>query len=196
MSALTEILRGFRRNMLFVGGGFWVAEGCALATGANPVPGDLAGIAAGFTAAILAYPSVHEGILRHVARRPYHPPMTPEDYRRLREMEIELGWELSEPPPPAVGAPMTGPGGRWRPVSELAGDDDKAAGHFAALHPAGDCAHCGLPIRESHLFELRPRDLFATDRPLTILVHTGSGHERCAGRDTVAERTEPEGGRP
>jgi hypothetical protein len=61
-----------------------------------------------------------------------------------------------------------------------------------ALYPAGDCVHCGLPIEESHLFEFRPRDLFATDRPLTILIHTGSGRERCDARDTVAERSEPE----
>jgi hypothetical protein len=60
--------------------------------------------------------------------------------------------------------------------------------------PAGDCAHCGRPIEESHLFEFRPRALFATDRPLTILIHSGSGHERCECRDTVAERIEPGGG--
>jgi hypothetical protein len=61
-------------------------------------------------------------------------------------------------------------------------------------YPAGDCERCGLPIEESHLFEFRPRALFATDRPLTILIHSGSGHERCEGRDTVAERSEPEEG--
>jgi hypothetical protein len=152
------------------------------------------------------------------------PRMTPEDYRRLREMEIELGWEPSESPdpplpetgakrdaqhrepvaphpylpgvcahPPGVrtyvftpqgagpvsaycgtcglrvagqpeqsprtdelvrqqiiasqgipparsvpgGAPMTGPGGRWHPVSELAEHDARAAEHFAALGRLG-----------------------------------------------------------
>lgn len=56
------------------------------------------------------------------------------------------------------------------------------------LYPAGPCAHCGLPVNETHLIEFRPRSLFATDRTVTVLVHTGSGHERCEGRDTVAER--------
>lgn len=124
-----------------------------------------------------------EPLLRHIAHRPSHPPMTPEDYRRLREMEIELGWEPSasdEPPlpetsaerdvqramrelaraeagrerayreakarhhepsaPAGEGAPMTGPGGRWHPVSELAERDAQAAEtaeHFAALARVG-----------------------------------------------------------
>jgi len=119
--------------------------------------------------------SVRESVLRRVARRPYRPPLTPEDWRQLREMEIELGWEPSEPPatvaeparparkgapraarededtpaggtggtgqiqityyPPETGsAPMTGPGGRWHPVSELPEHDAKAAEHFEALH--------------------------------------------------------------
>jgi hypothetical protein len=105
--------------------------------------------------------------------------------------------------------PMTGPGGRWRPVAELferdaddakdeRGSGDERSGEAMVMRmtlcPAGDCAHCGLPIEESHLFEFRPCALFATDRPLTILIHTGSGHERCEGRDTVAERIEPEEG--
>lgn len=133
---------------------------------------------------------------RELSRRPR---MTPEDYRRLREMEIELGWEPSNPAPetrqgeppvpqlpaadafeaflseqytrtrasiiapkPDLGnlqadldrdmrdlaeleansagspsAPMTGPGGRWHPVSELAGRDARAAEHFAALGRLG-----------------------------------------------------------
>lgn len=94
MSVLPEILRGFRRNILFIGGGYWAAEGVALATGVNPVPGDLTGVALGAAAAVLAYPSVHEGILRRIACRPR---MTPEDYRQLRELEADLGWEPSEP---------------------------------------------------------------------------------------------------
>jgi hypothetical protein len=171
MSILREILHNFLLNVFFIGGGFWIAEECALATGAPPVPGDLAGIAVGAVASVLAYRSVHEPLLRHITGRPH---MTPEDYRHLRELETELGWEPSEAPapeaelpaesphaacdcgecddaarefdeqlreqviasqgiPPAMApaamlalggagtlsAPMTGPGGRWRPVSEL-----------------------------------------------------------------------------
>jgi hypothetical protein len=51
------------------------------------------------------------------------------------------------------------------------------------LYPAGDCAHCGKPVEESHLTE------FGTTRQMVILVHSGSGHERCDGRDTCAERS-------
>jgi hypothetical protein len=55
------------------------------------------------------------------------------------------------------------------------------------LFPAGDCVHCGLPVNESHLFEF----VFGGgQRPVTVLIHTGSGHERCEGRDTNAERGE------
>jgi hypothetical protein len=131
------------------------------------------------------------GILRARERELNRPRMTPEDYRRLREMEIELGWEPSEvpasvaelapgfTPPPALtlpvtdtttmadfelgvawlyatlgmppapeaeaeqaeppsSAPMTGPGGRWHPVSEL--PEVKAAiaaAHFAELANVG-----------------------------------------------------------
>jgi hypothetical protein len=97
MSILREILHNFLLNVFFFGGGFWIAEECALAAGAPPVPGDLAGIAVGAVASVLAYRSVHEPLLRHITGRPH---MTPEDYRHLREMEIELGWEPSEMPTP------------------------------------------------------------------------------------------------
>lgn len=55
------------------------------------------------------------------------------------------------------------------------------------LYPAGDCTHCGLPVNESHLFEFVAG---VGDRPVTVLVHTGSGHERCEGRETLAERSD------
>jgi hypothetical protein len=56
------------------------------------------------------------------------------------------------------------------------------------LYPAGDCIHCGLPVRETHMLELIAREAgLGPDRPVVILVHTGSGHERCEDRDTVAE---------
>jgi hypothetical protein len=106
------------------------------------------------------------GSLRLQERELARPRMTPEDWRQLREMEIELGWEPSEAPAPEAGqtppakvtggtltaftgplpdtaalsAPMTGPGGRWRPLSELLAEN-KAAG-------ACDCGGCGEASRE------------------------------------------------
>lgn len=66
------------------------------------------------------------------------------------------------------------------------------------LFPAGACVHCGLPVNESHLFEFVTSDLAPPYevqpggvRKVTVLVHTGSGHERCAGRETLAERGQP-----
>jgi hypothetical protein len=125
------------------------------------------------------------------------PRMTPEDWRRLREMEAELGWELTAAPDepllpetgaerdvqramrdlaraeadrdrayreakarqhaPTGSAPMTGPGGRWHPVSELAERDARAAEaaeHFAALARAGRESCPGFcPICEERWIE-------------------------------------------
>jgi hypothetical protein len=66
-----------------------------------------------------------------------------------------------------------------------------------ALFPAGDCAHCGELVNENRLLEFVARDVNPDGlRPVTVLVHTISGHERCEGRDTTAERnSEPEGQR-
>jgi hypothetical protein len=147
--------------------------------------------------ALIAWQTRMIGTLRQRERELSRPRMTPEDYRRLREMEIELGWEPSElptdvkapvaatpreshcfecalrqnearmrasiiAPKPDLGnlqadldrdmrdlreldansagslsAPMTGPGGRWRPVSELPELAALAAEHFAALDRVG-----------------------------------------------------------
>lgn len=46
-----------------------------------------------------------------------------------------------------------------------------------------DCVHCGLAVRETHVHELVAGGGW---RVVTILVHDRSGHERCAGRETVA----------
>jgi hypothetical protein len=62
------------------------------------------------------------------------------------------------------------------------------SGEPFVLFPAGNCIHCGLPVNESHLFEFV---YGGGQRPVTVLVHTGSGHERCEGRETLAERSEP-----
>lgn len=90
MSFLVDVAGGFRRNILLAGGAVWVAEGSAWLAGASAVPFDLTGIGLGAVAAIAAYPSVREGILRRIAGRPRRT-MTPEDYERLAELERELG---------------------------------------------------------------------------------------------------------
>jgi len=199
--------------------------------------------------------SVRENVLRRIARRPYHPPMTPEDYRRLAELETGLGWEPTEPPaelevpaercecgkcdgshkgpamrwfrdtrrwgpdqawsrhpfvpacadcgaprpmdagpdcpgcmvpktaPETVSAPMTGPGGRWRPVSELPEHDERAAEHFAALAPErpGRCRPAGwvggaTQADLSHMSEHFAAEAKAGRGPSYCPV--------CAGRDT------------
>jgi hypothetical protein len=105
-------------------------------------------------------------------------------------------------------APMTGPGGRWRPVSEL--PEVGAAAHFAALAEAGrescpgfcpvcaardaapeTCANCGLPIEDSHKIEFAP----GAFRAVTVFVHAGTGLEQCETGGTAPGRTEPEGER-
>jgi hypothetical protein len=64
------------------------------------------------------------------------------------------------------------------------------------LYPAGNCAHCGEAINESHLMEgiarpPWPGAIGGGFRMVTILVHTEWGHERCEGRETLAERQPP-----
>jgi len=150
------------------------------------------------------------GSLRLQERELARPRMTPEDWRQLREMEIELGWEPSEAPaleagqtPPAkvtggtltaftgplpdtaaLSAPMTGPGGRWRPLSELLAEN-KAAGFTAA---ACDCGGCGEASREFGR-QLREQVIASQGIPLAW-VTTADGHfaqlarvgrERCIG---------------
>jgi hypothetical protein len=124
----------------------------------------VAAVAITFLLVLMAIQTRQIGALRRRERELNRPRMTPGDYRRLREMETELGWEPSEPPPGAelppaavpgritavagplpgvaalcgsgsLSAPMTGPGGRWRPLSEL--PKAKAAEHFAQLARVG-----------------------------------------------------------
>jgi hypothetical protein len=69
------------------------------------------------------------------------------------------------------------------------------SGERFALFPAGDCAHCGELVNENRMLEFAPREADPRGlRPVTVLVHTASGHERCEGRETLAARSsEPEG---
>jgi hypothetical protein len=174
-----------------------------LAFAANVALGSLVALAAAVAVIVCLAMVVAQtrliGTLRQRERElggPARPRMTPEDWRRLRELEIELGWEPSEPPadieapvvaspvrddsecrclecrkrlllsrikarnsaigdriaeverkidqiesgstaPETAPAPMTGPGGRWHPVSELAERDAETAEHFAALARIG-----------------------------------------------------------
>lgn len=66
-----------------------------------------------------------------------------------------------------------------------------SSGERIVFYPAGDCAHCGQPIEETHMLE--GIAFSKVLRQATILIHTGSGHERCEGRDTLAERVRAEG---
>lgn len=137
MTWAAETALRFRRNVLLVGAGFWAAEGLALATGVNPVPGDLTGVALGAAAAVLAYPPVREGVLRRIAHRP-RMIMTDEDYKRLREMEIELGFELGEMPEPTA-LPLAD-----EPAAETAADRDRLP---VGLRPVPGCTCPPVEIR-------------------------------------------------
>jgi len=89
-----------------------------------------------------------------LAREAHRPRMTPGDYRRLREMEIELGWKPTELPGAAGELPAPGRGVMTGPP------EVKAAEHFAALpgdcrHPAaridkGLCRACGTYVGERY----------------------------------------------
>jgi hypothetical protein len=96
----------------------------------------LAGMAAVTIAAILVLIIWQTRLIRSRRREVHRPRMTPGDYRRLREMEIELGWEPSKPPVPGtvltpagiVMAGLSAPG--WSTLNA-------AAEHFAALARVG-----------------------------------------------------------
>lgn len=88
-------------------------------------------------------PSASETVLRRIAHRPRRA-MTPGDYRRLREMETELGWEPSGPACDC-GMSQEEHAREWDeqvtashgiPPARLV-TDDEAAGHFAALARVG-----------------------------------------------------------
>jgi hypothetical protein len=63
-------------------------------------------------AILLTFAAVQTSTIRRwraEARELNRPRMTPDDYQRLREMEIELGWEPSEPPAPEAELPAESP---------------------------------------------------------------------------------------
>jgi hypothetical protein len=167
---------------------------------ADVAAGSFAAVSLVFCVLMIVRNTRRIGTLRARERELNRPRMTPEDYRQLREMELELGWEPSEPDMPArpqprplsdsgvvqladparlcgqpadgdqcreceqrlkrteltatgpfpdttalsgtgsLSAPMTGPGGHWRPLSELTAENEvrlKATEHFAALARVG-----------------------------------------------------------
>jgi len=73
----------------------------ALMLAVNAARGSLLALASAagviFCVAMIARNTRRVGTLRARERELSRPRMTPEDYKRLREMEIELGWEPSEP---------------------------------------------------------------------------------------------------
>lgn len=61
------------------------------------------------------------------------------------------------------------------------------------LHGAGDCRHCGEPIRSSLMQErvgVNPATTAAGWRTVTLYHHKRTGHGRCEGRETLAEPQE------
>jgi hypothetical protein len=97
MSTLCEILRRFRWNVFVIGSAWCTAYVIALVAGIPQVPLFAVAIVLGMALAVLLAPGApREAVLRHVTHRPRRT-MTPGDYRQLREMEIELGWEPSGP---------------------------------------------------------------------------------------------------
>lgn len=119
-----NVLRAFLRPFMFEVTGAGAGIALAHTTGLPVAPLDLGGIALGAAAWFVTQPHVRESALRRMAHRPRRT-MTPEDYRRTRELERELGWEPSEP-----CMPVEVPAGReWvkvhppadRPVTRPAG---------------------------------------------------------------------------
>lgn len=90
------------------------------------------------------------GTMERRERELSRPRMTPEDYRRLREMEAELGWELSEVPAsaevPQAKAPerLTSAGIVWAGPA-LSGTGSLYA---KARLTACDCGECDDAARE------------------------------------------------
>ncbi len=200
MSVLREILRNFRRNLLFIGGGWGIAEGCALAAGTSPVPGDLAGIALGAAASVLACRSVHEPLLRRVTHRPRRT-MTPDDYRRLREMEIELGWEPSELPatltelPPSSPEPLTAtPGVSAGPALSGTGSLSAKGRPVDSVWSTGGSSRCICPACQQSMREGRGKvpDAVAAEHFAQL---ARVGREHCLSYCPIcAERDQPHRG--
>ena len=120
MSTLREILHRFRLNVFVIGGAWWTAYVIAVVAGVPAVPLFAVAMVLGTVLAVLLAFDPREAVLRRVTGRPRRI-MTPDDYRRLRELEAELGWEPSEP---------------LMPVPE-------PARKTAAFRPETECMQCG-----------------------------------------------------
>ena len=228
MSAVTDVQRRARQMRMFRAAFAALTALNALILAADVAAGSLAALLAAAAVAFCVLMIVRNTrlirSLRLQERELNRPRMTPEDWRQLRELEAELGWELSElpasmakPAQPArsfaeqakvvensvrltaagsvsmasllsgtgtLSAPMTGPGGRWRPLSELLAEN-RAAGFTAA---ACDCGGCGEASREFGR-QLREQVIASQGIPLAW-VTTADGHfaqlarvgrERCIG---------------
>jgi hypothetical protein len=94
-----------------------------------------------------------EPVLRRIAHRPRRI-MTPDDYKRLRELEAELGWEPSEPLVPAAGRPSrdaTAPVAAPVPPSYCACAEPslvEVRAPESAVPPAAYCGRCGRRARD------------------------------------------------
>jgi hypothetical protein len=89
------------RQLLFLFPLVFAAYGLSEAAGVSFAGPEVAAAAVGVLGSNLTRRPNREAILRRVTRRPR---MTPGDYRQLRAMELELGFEPSEPPSPAERA--------------------------------------------------------------------------------------------
>jgi hypothetical protein len=96
------------------------------------------------------------------------PRMTPGDYRRLREMEIELGWEPSEVPAGAGASPESsraacecghcdgsheGPGMRWFPDTRIT-ESAPMTGPGGRWHLVSELPEVKAAIAAAHFAEL------------------------------------------
>lgn len=91
--------------------------------------------------------------------------------------------ELSVPAAPVgEGAPMTGPGGRWRPLSELPVPGDVAAEHFAALARVGreSCVSFCPICADRGRRETRPHGRSGGTGQMTVVHYSGTADSTVA----------------
>jgi hypothetical protein len=145
------------------------------------------------------------GILRARERELNRPRMTPEDYRRLREMEIKLGWEPSEAPAsaevPQAKAPerLTSAGIVWAGPALSGTGSLSVKGRLTAC----DCGKCddaarefGRQLREQVIASQGiPPARLSTAAELHFAELANVGRERCIGFCPICEERWLEEGR-
>jgi hypothetical protein len=153
VSTLREILRNVRLNVFILGGIWWIAYVIAVVAGVPALPLFAVAIGLGAALAVLFAFVPREAVLRRVTHRPRRT-MTPDDYRHLRELETELGWEPSEMPMPEPARPTRGTG------SPVACECVRHASDRAFAQ--GPCATCRQRARSGTLTATGPVTLSGT----------------------------------